>query len=162
MKNTSSIPTHDAENLVALLSRLSAACEKDSRRFERAAREVSNEELAMLFSRYARRRAEFAAELGAHADRLLGKPADESAVVRVHRRISLKPGVSRRDDGTLLSDCEHAERALLQMYDEALENDLPSELQMSLRRHSLAVSDVYQQMRDLCAALAWCAVPMAV
>jgi uncharacterized protein (TIGR02284 family) len=145
---------------VSLLSRLCVACEQDAKRFERAAREVSNEELALLFSRYARRRSEFAKELGAHIDRLEGREPAPLSFVRVQARRNKLD--SRRDDGTILSDCEMAERALFDLYEEVLEHDLPEELQMSLRRQCLAVSDVYAQMLDLCSALAWCAVPMAV
>lgn len=152
------VPKND--DVVSLLSRLCVACEQDAKRFERAARDVSNEELALLFSRYARRRSEFAKELGAHIDRLEGREPAPLSFVRVQsRRQKL---VSRRDDGTILSDCETAERALYDLYEEVLEHDLPDELQMSLRKQSMAVSDVHAQMKDLCSALAWCAVPMAV
>jgi uncharacterized protein (TIGR02284 family) len=148
------------DDVVSLLSRLCVACEQDAKRFERAAREVSNEELALLFSRYARRRCEFAKELGSHIDRLEGREPAPLSFVRVQGRKHKL--VSGRDDGTILSDCELAERALCDLYEEVLQHALPEDLQMSLRRQSLAVSDVYIQMRDFCSALAWCAVPMAV
>lgn len=147
-------------DIVSLLSRLCVACEQDAKRFERAASEVSNEELALLFSRYARRRCEFAKELGSHIDRLEGREPAPLSFVRVQGRKHKL--VSRRDDGTILSDCELAESALCDLYEEVLEHNLPEDLQMSLRRQSFAVSDVYAQMRDFCSALAWCAVPMAV
>lgn len=148
------------DDLVSLLSRLCVACEQDAKRFERAAREVSNEELALLFSRYARRRSEFAKELGCHIDRMEGREPAPLSFVRVQsRRQKL---AARRDDGSILSDCEVSERALCALYEEALQRDLPDDLQTSLQRQSLAVSDVHAQMRDLCSALAWCAVPMAV
>lgn len=148
------------DDVVSLLSRLCVACEQDSKRFERAAREVSNEELALLFSRYARRRSEFAKELGSHIDRMEGREPAPLSFVRVQSRRQVL--VSRRDDGAILSDCEVAERALFDLYEAVLQHDLPEDLQMILRRQSLAVSDVYAQMRDFCSALAWCAVPVAV
>lgn len=162
MKTTRRQPTAEKENVIGLLCRLAAACEEDARRFDRAAREVSNEELALLFSRYARRRSEFARELMDQENRLEGRPEAGASVVRVHRRASQKPANGRRDDGTILSDCEHAEGKLRALYEAALAEDLPAELQMCLRRQALAINDVYDQMRDLCGALAWCAVPMAV
>lgn len=149
-------------DVAALLSRLCAACEDDAKRFERASREVRNEELALLFCRYARRRSEFARELGGHIDRLEGREPSPVSFVRVHGRKAPQKLVTRRDDGTILRDCEHAEKALRALYEEALESSLPEELEASLRRQLLAVSDVHAQMRDFCSALAWCSVPMAV
>jgi uncharacterized protein (TIGR02284 family) len=151
-------PRPDA--IVSMLSQLCVACERDAKRFERAAHEVSNEELALLFSRYSRRRSEFAKELGSHIDRLEGREPAPLSFVRVQGR--KQKVTSPRDDGTILSDCEVAERSLCELYEEALRRDLPEELEMSLRRQSLAVCDVHAQMRDLCSALAWCAVPTAV
>jgi uncharacterized protein (TIGR02284 family) len=162
MKTMRCLPISEKENLVGRLSRLAIACDEDSRRFERASREVSNEELSLLFSRYARRRAEFARELSEYIDRIEGRPSVGSSVVRVHRRGGHKNAAGRRDDGTILSDCEHAEGELRAMYEAILSADLPDELPMCLRRQSLAVSDVHDQMRKFCSALAWCAVPMAV
>lgn len=162
MKTTKGHAAARKEDQIALLNRLVSACEEDAKRFDRASREVSNEELALLFSRYSRRRAEFARELSMHCDRLQGKPISVGSLMRAHRRSALKPLVERRDDGSILSDCEHAEKALYALYEEAMKSALPGELQMSLRRQSMAVCDVHVQMRDLCAALAWCAVPMAV
>jgi uncharacterized protein (TIGR02284 family) len=151
----------NTDDVVSLLSRLCVACEQDAKRFERASREVSNEELALLFSRYARRRSEFAKELGSHIDRMEGREPAPLSFVRVQSR-KQKLEVARRDDGTILSDCEMAERVLFDLYEEALQHDLPDELQACLRRQSLAIRDVHAQMRDFCSALAWCAVPMAV
>jgi uncharacterized protein (TIGR02284 family) len=149
------------DDVVSLLSRLCVACEQDAKRFDRASREVSNEELALLFSRYARRRSEFAKELGVHIDQLEGREPAPLSFFRVQSR-KQKLEEARRDDGTILSDCEMAERSLCVLYEEALQHNLPDELQMCLRRQSLAICDVYDQMRDFCSALAWCAVPMAV
>lgn len=162
MKTTARCSNDRNENVVSLLCGLAAACDEDGRRFERAAREVSNQELALLFSRYARRRAEFARELSEQVDRIEGSPSSGDSVVRVHRRGAHKNASVRRDDGTILSDCEHAEARLRAMYEAALETNLPGELPMLIRRQSLAINDVHDQMRDLCSALAWCAVPMAV
>lgn len=162
MKTTRRQPTTEKENVIGLLCRLAAACDEDAKRFERAAREVNNEELALLFSRYARRRSEFARELLDHEGCLEGCPEAGASVFRVPQRSSQRPAHGRRDDGMILSDCEHAEGKLRAMYEAALAEDLPAELQMCLRRQALAINDVYDQMRDLCAALAWCAVPMAV
>jgi uncharacterized protein (TIGR02284 family) len=150
------------DDVVSLLSRLCVACEQDAKRFDRASREVTNDELALLFGRYARRRSEFAKELGAHIDRLEGREPAPLSFVRVNGRKASKQLVMQRDDGTILSDCELAEQTLRGLYEEALEHALPEELEMSLRRQYMAVSDVYDQMRDFCSALAWCAVPMAV
>lgn len=150
------------DDVVSLLSQLCVACEQDAKRFERASREVSNDELALLFGRYARRRSDFAKELGSHIDRLEGREPAPLSFVRVAGRRASKELVARRDDGTILSDCELAEQGLRELYEEALGHRLSEELEMCLRRQYLAVSDVYDQMRDLCSALAWCAVPMAV
>ena len=156
-------PASQNDDLVALLGRLSVACDQDAKSFERASREVSNEELALLFARYARRRGEFAKELCAQIDVLEGQDAAAPiSVTRLSGRKSASKLSARRDDGTILCDCEQAESALCALYEEALRRDLPGELQMSLRRQFMAVSDVHAQMHDLCEALAWCAVPMAV
>jgi uncharacterized protein (TIGR02284 family) len=151
-----------SDDLAVVLSRLSVACGEDSRRFERASREVSNEELALLFARYARRRGEFAKELSDQIDTLQGTDSAPISVTRLSgRKISSRLS-GRRDDATILCDCEQAEKALCALYEEALGRDLPGDLQMSLRRQYMAVSDVHAQLHDLCEALAWCAVPMAV
>lgn len=173
MKTKPRRPARTGEQLVELLCGLSIACEKAAKRLDRAAHEVSNAELSLLFGRYARRRGELAKELAEAADQIAGEPVASrfTVVVRAAGRRTHRPSSAlgaprrpraRREDAVILSDCEQSEGALRSMMESALAEDLPGDLPMRLRRQTMAIGDVHDQLQGFCAALAWCAVPMAV
>lgn len=170
MKTSTARRASPQEPLAARLRSIADACDGASKRLERAAREVSLPELSLLLSRYARRRLELAKEIDAQIERLPLAPRTSELQRAPARAERIEPSPrsrslrtrARRDDAAILSECERGEGQLRALYEAALAGDLPGDLPMRLRRQSLAVVDAHDQLRELCAALAWCAVPMAV
>jgi uncharacterized protein (TIGR02284 family) len=133
------------------LNELIQSCRDTEHGFQSAALLVDDLNLRRLFQSYAQQRAGFVAELQLEMRRLAGDPVEGShASAALHRAwVDIKAGVSGRDEGTIISECERSEDGAVKQYQEALESGLPNDLQMVIARQFHEVKQAHDHVRSL-------------
>jgi uncharacterized protein (TIGR02284 family) len=144
-----------AENIgdknVDLIKKLIETCRDGQAGYLEAAEHARNSTLRAFFSQQAMERARFAAELE-HLARHLGETdpfQDTSIAGKMHRAwIDLKYKLGGRDSG-VLGSVEAGEHNAKAHYLEALQADLPPEVQSIVQRQAESVFAAYDQVRSL-------------
>ncbi|HEY6509536.1 MAG TPA: PA2169 family four-helix-bundle protein [Vicinamibacterales bacterium] len=110
-----------------VLNHLIEMCRDEERTLRFAAEHVTSQAVRALFGELASRRAEFAAQLVPHAERLGGADASEgTARGALHRRwVALKDTLLGHNEMTLIQDAESIERDTLLSFENALRDLLP-------------------------------------
>lgn len=117
--------------------------------FRKAAEAVKDPELKALFSEYAIQRAEMAEEL------LRFTPAEreekKSTVAgAMHRGLmELKAALTSGDDYAILAECERGEDHAVEMFKEALGQDLPSDVCDVVKSQCVRILEAHDKVRDL-------------
>jgi uncharacterized protein (TIGR02284 family) len=111
-----------------VLNSLIETCKDGERGLLHAAELVTNPALKTFFTATARRRAEFAAELLPHAQRLGGaQTADGTAGAPLHRKwMDIRSALSGHDDRAVTSEAERGDSLTLLAFKSAVEGGLPA------------------------------------
>jgi uncharacterized protein (TIGR02284 family) len=126
----------DNDSVISTLNNLIETCKDGENGFRTAADGVKNSELKTLFLTYSQQRAQFAAEL--------------QAEVRLHRGwINIKSTVTGEDEGAVISECERGEDSAAKNYKEALNENLPANLQSIVQQQFTAVKEAHDRIRAL-------------
>lgn len=148
--------THTAEEIrVATakhLNHLIAICKDGEAGYRAATDDTQDLELQSLFSRLARQRAEFAAELQLYVKRLGAEPCDSATVAgSLHRGwLGLKSVLTKNDAHAVLAECERGEDAAVAAYREVLADaPLESAHRLVVSTQSVAVQAAHDEIRDL-------------
>jgi uncharacterized protein (TIGR02284 family) len=141
----------DNDNVISTLNNLIETCKDGENGFRTAADGVKNSELKTLFLTYSQQRAQFAAELQAEVRNLGGDPENTGSVAAsLHRGwINIKSTVTGEDEGAVISECERGEDSAVKNYKEALNEDLPANLQSILQRQFTEVKEAHNRIRAL-------------
>jgi uncharacterized protein (TIGR02284 family) len=104
-----------------------------------------------LFEAAARRCAEGAAELEAKVRDLGGQPAQGgSAGGSMHRAwINIKSTITGMNEHAVLAECERGEDTGKHTYEEALKQDLPTDVRTIIERQYQGVKANHDRVRDL-------------
>jgi uncharacterized protein (TIGR02284 family) len=139
------------DRAASTLNQLIQTCVDGENGFQGAAGAIDDPNLRRLFESYARQRAEFAAELQFEVRRLAEHPVESGhATAALHRTWNeIKAGISGRDEGAIISECEQGEDAAVRSYEKALESALPSDLRLIVERQFLQVKEAHDQIRSL-------------
>jgi uncharacterized protein (TIGR02284 family) len=138
-------------NIIALLNELIETSKDGERGFMKAAEEVQQAsvndallESAELCSRDARELQDLVLELG-------GRPKSDGSVAgALHRGwLGLKFAVGGRTDHAILADCEREEDAAEKRFHDALEQDLPGDVNVVVERLYRAVAQDHDRIRAL-------------
>ena len=107
--------------------------------------------LKTLFEAAARRCAEGVAELEAKVRGLGGQPAQGgSAGGSMHRAwINIKSAITGMNEHAVLAECERGEDTGKHTYEEALKQDLPTDVRTIIERQYQGVKENHDRVRDL-------------
>jgi uncharacterized protein (TIGR02284 family) len=110
-----------------VLNHLIEMCRDEELTLRFAAEHVANPALRTLFGDLASRRAEFAAQLVPHAQRLGGADSSDGTTRgALHRRwVAMKDVLLGHTEETIIQDAETIERDTLSSFEQALEDLLP-------------------------------------
>src|SRR5436305_2083684 len=119
------------EQVAEALNRLIETCKDGENGFRTAATGVKTRELKQLFESYAAQRARFAGELQAAVEQLGGRPQERGSVAGVLHRgwMNIKGLVTGHDDAAIIQECETGEDAAMKTYMEAIQQELPQDVQ---------------------------------
>ena len=139
------------EQAVKALNHLIETCKDGENGFRTAAGGVKRPDLKQLFGSYANQRGLFASELQGEVQRLGGKPETGGSVsAAVHRGwINIKSLVTGQDEAAIIAECEQGEDVALKVYEEALQADLPADIDVVVRRQLAQVREAHDRVRTL-------------
>ena len=145
MANTSS------NKVVSVLNELIETCTDGAKGFAAAAEDAEAANLKSLFTKYSSQRASFAADLDGFVVGLRGEPAESGHVKgAVHRGwLNLKSMLSGHDDKAILNECERGEDYAKKAYEDALKEELPSDVRAVVARQATDVRAAHDVVRDL-------------
>jgi uncharacterized protein (TIGR02284 family) len=140
-----------AGQTASTLNQLIQICKDGESGFLAAAGAVEDLNLRRLFESYSQQRGEFAAELQLEVRRMAEEPVDRGHVAAaLHRSwIDIKAGITGRDEGTIISECERGEDTAVQEYQRALDSGLPADLRVIVDRQFLLIKEAHDQIRSL-------------
>ncbi len=141
----------DNDNVISTLNNLIETCKDGENGFRTAADDVKNSELKTLFNTYSQQRAQFAAELQAEVRTLGGDPENTGSVAATLHRgwINVKSTVTGEDEGAIISECERGEDSAVKNYKEALNENLPANVQSIVERQFTQVKEAHDRIRAL-------------
>jgi uncharacterized protein (TIGR02284 family) len=133
------------------LNQLIQTCKDGESGFLAAAGVTEDANLRRLFESYSQQRAEFAAELQLEVRRMAEDPVESGhATAALHRGwIDIKAGVTNRDEGAIISECERGEDEAVRKYQQALEATLPGDVRLIVERQLLQLQEAHAQIRSL-------------
>ena len=140
-------------NVVSTLTHLAEISRDGARGFSDAAGAVQSADLKSTLQSASRRCETGAQELNSAISRLGGQ-ADKSGTVAgaIHRTwANLKAAITGGDDKAILVECERGEDVAKAAYEEALQSDLPVDVQTIVQRQYKGVienHDLIKRLRD--------------
>jgi len=141
----------DKDKAISSLNDLIEICKDAQEGFRQAAEGVKNGELQTLFNTYAQQRAQFAAELQHEVLRLGGEPERTGSTVGAlhHGWLNLKSALTDGDEGAVISECERGEDFSVRRYEDALKDELPSDIRALVERQFAQVKEAHDRIRAL-------------
>jgi uncharacterized protein (TIGR02284 family) len=138
-------------DVIDILNLLIATCKDGQEGYRTAAANIQNSEFRRLFNIFSQQRAQFVSELESEVHRLGGEPVVEGSVAgRVHRGwLKIKSKALGGDEASIVAGCQSGEEAAIQAYQDALEADLPLDVQYVVKRQYMDVRDAYDRIRIL-------------
>jgi uncharacterized protein (TIGR02284 family) len=133
-------------------NRLIGICKDGEAGYHFAADEVTDLELKALFTRLARQRGEYAADLQLAVKRLGGAPRDSTTLAgSLHRGwAGLRAVLSTNEAHALLAECERAEDMAVAAYREVLaDTPLESEHRLMVSTQAAGIQAAHDEVRGL-------------
>jgi uncharacterized protein (TIGR02284 family) len=136
---------------IGALKRLFEECKDGESGYRMAADHARDAELKALFQGYAEQRAQFAAELQGELERIREHDHKSGTIAgALHQAwTGIKAAVTGGSDQALVAECERGEDAAKKAYEEALQHDLPADVQALVRRQFAAVQAAHDRIRAL-------------
>lgn len=141
----------DNDKVVDTLNRLIRTSLDGERGYREAADEVRNDQYKQMFTSYAQERSSFANELQNHVRRLGGKPADSGSTAAAAHRvwIGVRDAVTGKSDRDIVAEVDRGEEVAVNNYQDALNEDLPSEVREVVGRQASEISAAHSEIHTL-------------
>lgn len=119
--------------------------------FKTAAKAAKDSSLQEMFTNYAQQRARFVEELQLQVRRLGGDPGTRGSIAgALHRGwMNIKGMVAGSTDDGLIREAERGEDVAVSAYQDALEKDLPVDVQAIVERQYLQVKEAHDRVSAL-------------
>lgn len=139
------------KDCISTLNHLIETCKDAEEGFRNAAENVKDSKLQSFFNECARERGQMAADLQIEVTRLGGSPEKTGSVTgAVHRGwMSIKASFTGKDDHSILEEAERGEDSAVNAYQDALGEELPSDLRAIVQQQYHKVQQAHNQVRTL-------------
>jgi uncharacterized protein (TIGR02284 family) len=143
--------TNDMNDFRSTLNDLIETSKDGQEGFQTSAEKLKDPEIRTIFLKLSRQRAGFAGELQAEVTRIGGEPAKSGSTAgAIHRGwIGLKSALTGESDQAILEEAERGEDAAVKNYREALNKELPSDLQSIVSRQFHEIQQSHNAVREL-------------
>ncbi|MGH8593133.1 MAG: PA2169 family four-helix-bundle protein [Gammaproteobacteria bacterium] len=137
--------------IISTLNDIIETCKDGEEGFRTCADNVQNGELQGMFRERSQRCAESVKELQSEVRRLGGDPDSHGSVSgALHRGwLNVKSAITGKDEAAVLAECERGEDVALQHYQDALREDLPSDVRNLIERQYQGVMANHELVRGL-------------
>lgn len=141
----------DIDEVCDTLSKLIQTCKDGEEGFETAADAVDRADVRDLCLRLAAQRRDFAGELQSLLAKYGEEPRDSGSFLGTMHRgwINLKSAVSGKNEKAIIDECERGEDAAKETYQEALDKNLPADVNSVVSRQYAEVKEAHDQVRAL-------------
>ncbi|HDZ56279.1 MAG TPA: PA2169 family four-helix-bundle protein [Pseudomonas xinjiangensis] len=141
----------NAKDVISVLNDLIETSKDGEAGFKVCAEDAKRLDLKNLFESRAQECGKAAAELQSIVVRLGGDPEDSTSMGGdMHRRwVDLKSSITGKDDKAVLSECERGEDVAKKSYKQALEKNLPADIQAVVQRQYEGVLRNHDQVKAL-------------
>ena len=138
------------DEIVSTLNELIETCEDGAEGYKKAAADVQDNSLKMLFSGYSAERGKFAGELRTIVESYGVTAANSGhATAALHRGwMSIKEAVGDKDKA-IIDECEAGEDRAMKAYREAFEKNLPGLTGELVNRQFASVQESHNKLRNL-------------
>jgi uncharacterized protein (TIGR02284 family) len=138
------------DEIVSTLNELIETCEDGAEGFKKAAADVEENSLKMLFSGYSAQRERFAAELRTVVESHGATPANSGhSAGALHRGwMSVKEAVGNKNKA-IIDECEAGEDQAMKAYREAFEKNFPGLTGELINRQFAGVQEAHNKLRTL-------------
>lgn len=139
------------EDVISTLNNLIETNKDGQEGFKQAAEGVEDSSLKSTFFEYSQQRSQFTGELQGLVRELGGDPENSGSIAgSLHRGwINIKSAVTGQDKGAILNEAERGEDAAKKAYKDAMENDLPANVNAVVSRQSAAVQAAHDKIKLL-------------
>ena len=143
--------TMTRDEVISSLNNLIETCRDGQNGFQTAAEGIIDLSLKASFREYAQQRAQFVSELQSEVRALGGDPETTGSVAGAMHRgwINIKSAVTGKDEHNILEECERGEDIAVKNYRDALEENLPQNIQTVLNRQYDEVLAAHNTVRNL-------------
>lgn len=141
----------DKDDVISTLNDLIETCKDGENGFRTCSDAVDNPQLKTLFTDRARGCADAASELQSEVKQLGGDAEDSGSLSgSMHQGwINLKSAITGKDEAAVIAECERGEDAAIKSYEEALEEDLPSDIRSLVERQYQGARRNHDMIRNL-------------
>lgn len=139
--------------VISTLNDIIETCKDGEKGFRTCVENVQDGELKSMFGERSQRCAEAVKELQSEVRRLGGDPDTQGSVSgALHRGwLNVKSAITGKDEAAVLAECERGEDVALQHYQDALREDLPSDVRDLIERQyqgAMANHELVRGLRD--------------
>ena len=136
---------------ISVLNNLIETCRDGEKGFQTAAEGLKSTEIKTVFLDYSRQRAQMVRELQDEVRRLGGDPEKSGSVAgSLHRGwMDIKSAVTGTDEGSILAEAERGEDVAKGVYEDALQEALPSTTLALIQQQANKVRQAHDRVRDL-------------
>jgi uncharacterized protein (TIGR02284 family) len=141
----------DTDKVISTLNGLIETVKDGEAGFKTAADGLTDAHVKSLFQQYSRQRSEMARELQTEVRRLGGDPEKAGSVSGAAHRgwINIKSVVTGKNDSSIIAEAERGEDSAKKMYEEALQQPLPTNTLALVREQSMKIHDAHDRVRAL-------------
>lgn len=139
------------DEVISLLNALIETSKDGEQGFVTCAENLKSPQLKANLTQRAEECADAATQLQDLVQALGGEPGQSASLVgEMHRRwIDIKAAVSGKNEKTILKECVRGEEVAVKNYQDALKEDLPTEVRAVLERQYEGVERNYEQVKIL-------------
>ncbi len=139
------------EEVISTLNNLIETNKDGQEGFRQAAEGVERSDLKTTFLEYSQQRSKFTGELQGLVRELGGDPESSGSIAgSLHRGwINIKTAVTGKDDSAVLNEAERGEDVAKKAYKNAMEENLPANVNAVVSRQASAVQAAHDKVRDL-------------
>lgn len=125
-------------------------CHDGVKGYERAAKDIHNEEFKTIFNRLAQQRKLFIEELK-NDMRDRGAELEDSGTVKgyFHRNwLDLKGKISDKEDAAIINEARTGEKEALEVYEESINSDVPRYIKDRLEKQKRLIAGAIEQLNE--------------
>ena len=140
--------SHSSQSVETILKRLSDICRDSEHGYRTAVESTTNPNLVTWFKSIAQQRGDFADDLSAALQQFGTEPGSTGTVAAPLNRENMMLAQSARSDDAIVEEIIQTEAATLSAYEDALNTDLPPQVQQLVKQQHDEIKEAYDHISN--------------